>query len=108
MIKAVKAGVTAIGDIILAPWTAVTSVWSGISAGASAVSSTVTNVAAGNSAAAQITALNNSQYAPGGSIYASIAATQGQAAADAAWQTVQNNQATQASQTVTWDPLTWF
>lgn len=108
MYKAISAGATAIGDIIMAPWNAITGAVSGLSAGASAVAATVTNVQAGNSAAAQITQLDNSQYAPGGTIYNQIASTQGQAAADAAWQTVQNNQAVQTSQTVTWDPLTWF
>jgi hypothetical protein len=108
MYKAISAGVTAAEDILLAPWNALKSVWSGVSGAASAVSSTVANVSAGNAAATQISALNNSQYAPGGTIYNQIQATQGTAAADAAWQTVQNNQAVQASQTVTWDPLTWF
>lgn len=99
--KAFKAGITDIGDLIAAPFTA-------LSGAVSSVTSTVQNVSAGNAAAAQITTMNNSDYAPGGSIYNQIAATQGTAAANQAWQTVQANQAAQQAQTVTLDPLTWF
>lgn len=111
MYKVISAGVTAVSDIFMAPWNALKTVWSAASgavAGAvSPITSTVANVSAGNAAAATIAALNN-QYAPGGSIYNQIQASRGTAAADQAWQTVQNNQAVQTSQTVTWDPLTWF
>ncbi len=42
---------------------------------------------------------DNSQYAPGGTIYQQIYATRGQAAADAAWQQVQGDIAAQVAQT---------
>ncbi|HEX3626698.1 MAG TPA: hypothetical protein VH280_14895 [Verrucomicrobiae bacterium] len=108
MYKAVNAGVTAIGDVLMAPFNAARAVWNGVSSAASSVTSTVANVAAGNAAEAQLNAMNNSDYAPGGTIYNEIAASQGPAAANQAWQTVQNNQATQASQDVTWNPLSWI
>jgi hypothetical protein len=108
MYKAISAGATAIGDILLAPWTAITGALAAAGSAASSVTATVANVSAGNAAATQIASMNNADYAPGGSVYNSIASTQGAAAANAAWQTVQNNQAVQASQTVTLDPLTWF
>lgn len=106
--KAWQAGVTAIGDLIAAPFTALSSAVSSATSAVSSAAATVQNVSAGNAAAAQITTMNNSDYAPGGTIYNQIAATQGQAAADAAWATVQQNQTAQASQAVTINPLTWF
>lgn len=42
---------------------------------------------------------DNSQYAPGGTIYQQIYATQGQAAADAAWAAVQGDISAQVQQT---------
>lgn len=119
MYKVWKAGATAVSDILNAPLNAIKAAWSGISSAASSTASAVTspittlaatvqNVSAGNAAANQITAMNSSAYAPGGVTYNYIAATQGQAAADAAWQSVQNHQATENSQSVTWNPLTWL
>lgn len=108
MYKAISAGVSAVGDILMAPFNAISNAVSAAGSTASAVTNAAASVSAGNNAAAQIAAMNNADYAPGGSVYNQIASTQGTAAANAAWQTVQNNQASQASQTVTWDPLTWF
>ena len=108
MIQAAISGVEDVGSILMAPFNAIGSAVASVGSTASAITAAASSVNAGNTAAAQVTAMNNSQYAPGGSIYNSIAASQGTAAANAAWQTVQNNQATQASQTVTLDPLTWF
>lgn len=48
---------------------------------------------------AQLAAINNNTYAPGGTTYNSIKATQGQAAADAAWAKVQADQSNQEQQT---------
>src|ERR1700722_9563488 len=104
MYQAYQAGKKDIVSLLSAPWNAIVSAWNGISSAASSAAgvvaspitsavATVQNVAAGNAAANQITSMNNSAYAPGGATYNYILATQGQAAADAAWQTVQNQQA---------------
>lgn len=107
--KAWQAGTRAIADLITAPFTALETVWSSASSAASSVAATVQNVSAGNAAAAQITTMNDSDYAPGGVIYNQIEAQQGQAAADQAWQTVQNQQAAEQAQAVSLlNPTTWF
>ena len=119
MYKAYTSAKNDLSSILNAPLNALKAAWSGISSAASSVTDAVTsplssavatvqNVSAGNAAANQITAMNSSAYAPGGVTYNYIAATQGQAAADAAWQTVQNQPATEDSQAVTWNPLTWL
>lgn len=101
--RAIKNGVTDLKGLVTAPFTA-------LSNEVNSVVNTVnpSNIAAGNAAAAQIAALNNSDYAPGGTIYNQIAATQGLAAANAAWQQVQQDNANSAAQNVTANPLTWF
>lgn len=99
MYAAFKSGVTAISDILSAPFTALQNEWNAISGAASSVASSAANISAGNQAAATIATQNNSDYAPGGTIYNQILATQGQAAADAAWATVQSHEATQTDQT---------
>jgi hypothetical protein len=110
--KAYQAGVTAISDLLMAPFTALSnavgSVTSQVSSTASAISNASASVPAGNAAEAQITTANASAYAPGGTIYNQIEASQGQAAADAAWATVQSHQAVQASQDVSSNPLSWL
>ncbi len=50
----------------------------------------------------QIVAQNANDYAPGGRIYNNILATQGQAAADAAWQAVQRDEQAMVQQTSDW------
>jgi hypothetical protein len=55
--------------------------------------------ATSDAADAQLQTLNNAQYAPGGTIYNKIAATQGTQAADAAWKNVQNDDASSAANT---------
>jgi hypothetical protein len=90
MFKAYRAGKTAITDLLFAPWNALKAAWTATSAVAS-------TVASGVSAAASLpsitqTELQNAQaqgstaasYQPGGTMYNTILATQGQAAADAA------------------------
>lgn len=110
--QAIAKGVTDLASLAMAPFTAIANeaaaVTASITGTTSAISQAAAANAAGNAAAAQITTLNNNQYAPGGTIYNQIAATQGTAAANAAYQTEQQNQAVQASQTVTANPLTWF
>ncbi len=94
MYKAYAAGKTAIKDIILAPWDALKALWS---AAGSAATTAATTAASGVAAAAALpsltqTELQNAQaqgsvaasYQPGGTMYNTIQATQGQAAADAA------------------------
>lgn len=108
MIKVWRTSTAGLDAILMAPWNALSSAWSTVTGAASSISQTASNVSAGNAAAAQVNAMNNSDYAPGGTIYNQIAATQGTAAANQAWQTVQNNQATEASQTVTLNPLSWI
>lgn len=110
--QAVQNGVTGFTNLLMAPFTALQSAFNSaaasVSSTASLIANTPANVAAGNAAAAQITTVNDSAYAPGGTEYNQIAATQGQAAADAAWATVQSHQAVQASQDVDANPLTWL
>jgi len=67
----------------------------GVTAAASLPSLTSTETALHDTT--QTTAFND--YAPGGRIYNNILQTQGQAAADAAWQSVQDHYATEAAQT---------
>lgn len=50
-----------------------------------------------NALDAQLTTLNQQDYAPGGQVYNAIAATNGQAAADTAYQQVQQNAAKSAA-----------
>lgn len=106
--KAWRAGETAIGKLILAPWTALKAAWS---AASSAVSSAASSVASGVSAAASLPGLtqtelanaqaqgsNAASYQPGGTMYNIIASTQGQAAADRAATASANNAATELAQ----------
>lgn len=110
--QAIQNGVTGFQNLLMAPFNALSSAFSSaassVSSTVSLVANTPANVAAGNAAAAQITTANSSVYAPGGTEYNQIAATQGQAAADAAWATVQSHQAVQADQDMTANPLTWL
>lgn len=112
MYQAYQAGVTGLQNLLMAPFTALQNAFnsaaSSVSSTASLIVNTPANVAAGNNAAAQITTANDQAYAPGGTIYNQIAATQGQSAADAAWATVQSHQAVQADQDVNDNPLTWL
>lgn len=115
MYKAVSAGVTAASDILMAPWNAVKAVWSGASgaasSAASAVSSAASTVANNYDIASQLPALTQTElqdaqaqgsvaasYQPGGTMYNTILATQGQAAATAAAQTAAQNAATEQQQ----------
>ncbi|MGH8023181.1 MAG: hypothetical protein ACRED1_06350 [Limisphaerales bacterium] len=108
MYKAYQAGKTAISDLLAAPWNAVKAAWSGVSSAASSAAATVAN---NYNWATQLPSLTQQEltdaqqqgsvaasYQPGGTIYNSILATQGQAAADAAAQTAAQNAATQQQQ----------
>ncbi|HXC34268.1 MAG TPA: hypothetical protein VNV43_00220 [Candidatus Acidoferrales bacterium] len=115
MYKVWNAGTAALSDILLAPINALKAVWTGVSNAASAAGSAVSNAAstvANNYAiASTLPALTQQEvsdaqaqgsvaasYQPGGTMYNTILATQGQAAADAAAQTAANNAATQQQQ----------
>jgi hypothetical protein len=110
--KAISAGISGVSDVLMAPFNSISAAWNGASSAltgaVSSVTGTVANIQAGNAAETQINQMNNSDYAPGGSIYNQIAATQGTAAANQAWQTVQNNQQVSASQDLSWNPLSWI
>jgi hypothetical protein len=106
--KAWKAGTTALGDLIMAPWNALKAGWSTAS---SAIGSAASSVTSGVSAAASLpsltqTELQNAQaqggtaasYQPGGTMYNIILATQGQAAADKAAAAAASNAAMEQQQ----------
>jgi hypothetical protein len=104
MYKAYSAGKRALTDILLAPWTALKAAWSTASAAASTVASNA--AAAASLPGLTQTELSNAQaqgsvaasYQPGGTMYNTILATQGQAAADAAAAAAAQNAATQLQQ----------
>jgi len=102
--KAWQAGKRAIKDLLLAPWYALSAGWSVASSAASTVASNAAAAAA--LPALTSTELSNAQdqtstaatYQPGGAMYNTILATQGQAAADKAAAQAQANADIQLAQ----------
>ena len=116
----IAAGKKTFMDVLLAPWTALQAAWSvaanssvgqGVSAAVALPGLETTET---NNAAVQQTVAAG--YQPGGAMYNSILATQGQAAADNAAVQAQQNADTESAQAVAdsswstspWNPATWF
>jgi hypothetical protein len=109
IIKTVMAGVTDAESLIMAPWNGLKNLFSTVSGAADEVGGDVSAAASLPGLAdtseeldSQLQTVNTNAYAPGGATYNQIQATQGTAAADAAWAKVQSNLSTQESQTSSW------
>jgi hypothetical protein len=106
--RVLKDGEATLGKILMAPFTGAKDLYN-VESNAVATLSAPGTVAAlnpvnaveetirGNDLTAQLATRGN-DYAPGGRIYNQVAATQGQAVADANWQKVQNDLATDKEQ----------
>lgn len=108
--KAFQAGVRDVKGLLTAPFTALSNAYNTVTGGVAAVASLPALQQQNQLLDQQLTTMNTNDYAPGGSTYNLIAASQGQAAADAAWAQVQKNLATQESQDSTlsiWNPFNW-
>ncbi len=102
--KAWRAGVNDLKSLVLAPWTALKAGWSAASnaastvAGNAAAAASLPSLTQAELAGANAQLAVSGDYQPGGTIYEQIAATQGQAAADAAAAAATKNAQTQLSQ----------
>lgn len=106
--RAIKAGVTDIAGLYKWIFNSASSAVGSVADGVSAAASLPGLVKTGQQLDTTITNQNNTDYAPGGRIYNNIVATQGQAAADAAWVKVQADDASMTAQTGVWyNPLSW-